>query len=166
MRLEQVNGAVLPWQASRLGSPSGVDGRDGIDNSSTPGGDTTDGDARVFISFGTGNTAGALSGADAVTARGPGLRPLLDSITTHSTASRRQLVQGCPPVTTSQRTLRLRQDRHALDARRLHGCSLCSHPRRFSPALGPPELLSAEPGMRGILSELCYHTLKERAGEM
>lgn len=47
-----------------------------------------------------------------------GLRPRLGSLMMHSRPSRRQLVHGCPPIMTSHRTLRLRQDRQALDERR------------------------------------------------
>jgi hypothetical protein len=43
------------------------------------------------------------------------------SVTTHSTWSRRQFVHGEPFSTTSQRTLRARQQQQALEARRLTG---------------------------------------------
>jgi hypothetical protein len=43
------------------------------------------------------------------------------SVTTHSTWSKRQLVQGEPFSTTSQRTLRARQQQQARDALRLIG---------------------------------------------
>lgn len=47
------------------------------------------------------------------------LRPRLDSTRTHSTPSRRQLLQGLPRNWTSQRTLRPRHDRQALAERHL-----------------------------------------------
>lgn len=43
------------------------------------------------------------------------------SVTTHSTWSNRQFVQGEPFSTTSQRTLRARQQQHAFEARLLTG---------------------------------------------
>lgn len=56
---------------------------------------------------------------------------LLLSVTTHSTWSRRQFVHGEPLSTTSQRTLRARQQQQALEALRLTG----RLPAVFSPAV-------------------------------
>ncbi|KAL3252242.1 hypothetical protein ABHI18_010188 [Aspergillus niger] len=46
----------------------------------------------------------------------------------HSTWSKRQLVQGEPFSTTSHRTLRARQQQHALDALRFTGRALAGRP--------------------------------------
>lgn len=58
---------------------------------------------------------------------------LLLSVTTHSTSSRRQFVHGEPFSTTSQRTLRARQQWHAFEARRFTGLLLPEIPA--APAL-------------------------------
>lgn len=50
------------------------------------------------------------------------------SVTTHSTWSSRQFVQGEPFSTTSQRTLRARQQQQAFEARRLTGRELAESP--------------------------------------
>jgi hypothetical protein len=47
--------------------------------------------------------------------------PRFDSLRTHSTLSRRQFVHGIPPLTTSHRTLRSRQEMQALGARLFAG---------------------------------------------
>lgn len=50
------------------------------------------------------------------------------SVTTHSTWSKRQLVQGEPFSTTSQRTLRARQQQQAREALRLMGLLAADRP--------------------------------------
>lgn len=50
------------------------------------------------------------------------------SVTIHSTSSNRQFVQGEPFSTTSQRTLRARQQQQALDARLFTGRDVPDNP--------------------------------------
>src|SRR5437764_4764608 len=70
-----------------------------------------------------------------------GLFLLLESLTTHSTSSRRQLVQGVPLSTTSHRTFRERQQWQALEARRFTVRPLAGRPaaRALRFAVGWPE---------------------------
>lgn len=71
------------------------------------------------------------------------------SVTTHSTSSSLQLVQGIPWSTTSQRTLRARQQQHALEARLLIGRALAESPA--TPALRLPVLSEAVAGEGTVL---------------
>jgi hypothetical protein len=53
-----------------------------------------------------------------------GLLPRFESVMWQSTPSKRQLVQGTPPLTTSHRTFLVRQERQAREERRFAARSL------------------------------------------
>lgn len=81
------------------------------------------------------------------------------SVTTHSTWSRRQFVQGEPLSTTSQRTLRARQQQHALEALLFTGRLL-----EERPAVEALRLLCRSDSVDGELTTAIVAVVRKKLG--